>query len=286
MIANEGSIARAAERLHLGQPTLSTQLKQIEEAVGRPLFERRNRKLILTEAGHIALKYANEIFRLGDEMMEALQDRLPAARTHVQIGALDSVPKNLILELTLFAHQSGQCAVSILEGRADELFRELLAHRLDIVLSNFPPTLGEDVKAYARSVAKVPVVVCGAPEYKSLSRKFPHSLAGQPFVVPTLHSKLRHDLDHYFRSREIPIDIVAETQDTSVQKLLGTAGVGLLPVSQSAANEILSDRKLIKLGVLEGVYEEIWLISASRRIENPIAAKIMRNFALKGANRS
>src|SRR3989338_5357862 len=98
-IAIEGGIAKAAEKLRLGQPTLSTQLKQLEVMVGKPLFERRNRKMILTEAGKAALDYANEIFRLGDEMLEVLQDKLVANATHLQIGALDSVPKSIILSL-------------------------------------------------------------------------------------------------------------------------------------------------------------------------------------------
>lgn len=280
-IANEGSIAKAAEKLRLGQPTLSTQLKQLEDTLGSALFERKNRKLILTEAGQVALEYANEIFRLGSEMVEALHDRLPlAAKTHIQVGALDSVPKQLTLRLTQAAYEAAPCLVSILEGKGDELLRELLAHRLDILLSNFPPSIGEESRVYAKSIAKVPIVICGAPQYRHLSKRFPQSLAGQPFVLPTFHSKLRHDLDHYFRLNQIPIAPVAETQDTSLQKLLGSSGVGLIPIAEAAAEDLLREKSLIKIGRLEGIFEEFWLISASRKIENPVAAKLMRSFSL------
>ena len=140
VIATEGGIARAAEKLRLGQPTLSTQLRQLEEMVGNPLFERRNRKMVLTEAGRSALDYANEIFRLGDEMLEVLQDRTIGNQTHLQIGALDSVPKSVILALVVAAYQiSPSCTVSILEGKGDELFRELYNHKIDLILSNYPP---------------------------------------------------------------------------------------------------------------------------------------------------
>ena len=91
-IANEGGIARAAVKLRLGQPTLSTQLKHLEDAVGRPLFERKNRSLVLTEAGKIALDYAENIFRAGDELLQVLADGAISGRTDVKIGALDSVP--------------------------------------------------------------------------------------------------------------------------------------------------------------------------------------------------
>ncbi|MCM2281119.1 MAG: LysR family transcriptional regulator [Bdellovibrionaceae bacterium] len=279
-IATEGGVARAAEKLRLGQPTLSTQLKQLEDSLGTPLFERRNRRLVLTEAGHIALQYANEIFRMGDEMREALHDRLPTSRLHVQIGALDSVPKSLVLQLTQFAYQAGDCVVSILEGKSDELFRELLTHRLDVVIANFPPTLGEDIKVHSRTIAKVPVVVCGASRFKNLAPKFPNSLNGQPFVMPTLHSKLRHDLEHYLRTHGIRVDAIAETQDTALQSLLGEAGVGLVPMAAPAAEDLIRQKKLYRIGTIDGVFEELWLIAASRKIENPIAARIMKSFSI------
>src|SRR3989344_2207258 len=98
-IAQEGGIARAAAKLRLGQPTLSSQLKRLEDAIGRPLFERRNRQMVLTETGRAALDYANEIFQLGEEMIEVLQDKNLRNETHLQIGALDSVPKSVILSL-------------------------------------------------------------------------------------------------------------------------------------------------------------------------------------------
>jgi LysR family transcriptional regulator, transcriptional activator of nhaA len=282
-IANEGGIAKAALKLRLGQPTLSTQLKQFEESLGKKLFDRKNRRLVLTEHGRIALEYANEVFKLGDEMVEAIQDRLISNRTHVQIGALDSVPKQLIMNLTLQAYKAGNCAVSILEGKGDELFRELYSHRLDMILSNYPPPVSDQLGVSAKSIAKLDVIVCGAPQFKNLKKGFPQSISGNPFILPTLHSKLRHDLDHFFKINGIQADVVAETQDTGLQKLLGAAGVGLIPIAEMDAEELLREKKLVNLGKLKGVTEEIWLISAARKIENPIAAKIMNSAHLTGA---
>jgi LysR family transcriptional regulator, transcriptional activator of nhaA len=279
-IANEGGIAKAALKLRLGQPTLSTQLKQFEESLGKKLFERKNRRLVLTEHGKIALEYANEVFKLGDEMIEAIQDRLISNRTHVQIGALDSVPKQLIMNLTLHSYKAGNCAVSILEGKGDELFRELFSHRLDMILSNYPPPITDQQGVSARSIAKLDVIVCGAPHFKHLKKGFPQSISGKPFILPTLHSKLRHDLDHYFKMNQIQPDVVAETQDTGLQKLLGAAGVGLIPIAEFDAEELVREKKLVNLGRLKNVTEEIWLISASRKIENPIVSKLMKTIQL------
>lgn len=276
-IANEGGIAKAAEKLRLGQPTLSLQLKQLEEMVGKPLFDRRNRKMVLTEAGRAALDYANEIFRLGDEMLEVLQDRSLNNQTHLQIGALDSVPKSVTLALVMEAYKTGPCTVSILEGRGDELFRELYAHRIDLILSNFPAPALERSQVFSKSVAKIPVSIYGSEKYQSLKKSFPQSLEGKPLVLPTLHSKLRHDLNHYFKSQDISIQPVAETQDTSLQRLLASHGLGLAPLSEVGD---FKDGALKRIGRLEGVHEEVWLVSADRKVENPIAVRLMKNFKM------
>lgn len=280
-IATEGGIAKAAERLRLGQPTLSTQLKQLEEMLGKPLFERRNRRMILTDAGKAALDYANEIFRLGDEMIEVLKDRNIGNQIHLQVGALDSVPKSVILSLVKEAYKiSPSCTVSILEGKGDELFRKLYNHKLDLILSNFPPPALEQRQVYSKSVAKLPVAIFGAASFGTLKRSFPHSLNEKPFVLPTLHSKLRHDLNHYFRLQNICILPVAETQDTSLQILFAKQGIGLAPLSEVSTENLVQAGALQRIGKLKGVYEEVWLVSAQRKLENPIAAKLIKSFTL------
>lgn len=279
VIAQEGSIARAAEKLKMGQPTLSIQLKQLEEALGKELFERRKQRLHLTEAGKMAFQYADQVFRLGAEMVEALHDRLQNNRVHVQIGALDSVPKTILSEVVLQTYKQGNCSVSVLEGPVAELQRELSAHQIDLLLSNHPPS--SDLRINAKSIARLEVVVCASAKFKHLRRGFPDSLAGQPFIFPTIHSKLRRDLEHYFTLKGLRVDRIAETQDTSLQKILGQEGVGLIPIAREAAADLLKEKKLIELGTLSGVYEEIWLMTATRKVDNPIAAKLMKDFTLK-----
>lgn len=284
-IAGEGSIAKASVKLRLGQPTLSTQLKNLEDALGQVLFERRNRRLILTEAGKVTFQYASDIFRLGTEMLEVLQDRGPRnGKTHVQIGALDSVPKSVILRLTQAAYASGPCTISILEGKGDELLRELRAHRLDLLLSDFTPSIDDSGKLRTRSVGRIPISVYGSPRFRGLSKRFPQSLEGQNFVLPTYHSKLRHDLEHFFRTNRITISPVAETQDSSLQKLLGSSGIGLIPIAEPSSEE-LRDRSLVRIGRLLGIAEEFWLITSARKVENPIAAHLAKSFRLQDTSK-
>lgn len=280
VIATEGGIARAAERLRLGQPALSMQLKQLEEQLGVELFERRHKKLILTEAGKMALDYANEIFRLGPEMVEALHDRLVSSRVHVQLGALDSVPKRFIYRLVRAAYDVAPCSVSVFEGKDDELLRELLAHRIDLILTHQAPAVTAERRLFTRPLAKLPVIVCGAAKFRHLKKGFPKSMDQQPFVMPTIPSRMRNDVEHFFHTRGVWPDLVAETQDTSLQKILGAEGIGLIPVAEPAVRSHLKSGELVKIGALDGVFEEFFLVSASRRIENPVSRELLKSFSL------
>jgi len=279
-IALEGGIAKAAKKLRLGQPTLSTQMKQFEETLGYELFDRSKRSLQLTEAGRMVLGYASEIFKLGDEMIDSLGDQHIDTKIQVQFGAVNTVPRHLVLKLFHKAQSSFDCVVSITEGHGDELFRELRSHRLDLVVSNYPPPVGEAAGFFAKNIARMPVIICGSSKFANLKRGFPQSLAGQPFIKPSLQSKLRHDVDHYLKLSNIHVNTIAEVQDTSLQKLMATHSDGLIPIALPAAEELIANGELINIGTLQDVHEDLWLIAAQRRIQNPIAASIMNEFKI------
>ncbi len=164
-------------------------------------------------------------------MVDSLSDQHIASKIQVQIGAMDTVPKHLTLKAFHKAQTDYKCVVSILEGHGDELLRELRAHRLDLVISNYSPSAGESAGFYAKNIARMPVVICGSSKFSGLKRGFPASLNGQPFIMPSMQSKLRHDIEHYLKLSDIFVDTIAEVQDTSLQKLMGTHGDGLIPVA-------------------------------------------------------
>ncbi len=281
MIATEGSISKAAIKLRLGQPTLSMQLKQFEDCLGHPLFERKNRSLVLTETGHLVLSFANEIFRLGDELFQALNGQLSQRKIKMQIGALDSVPKSLIKAVMEKAFEFENCQVTILEGEGPELMEDLMNHRLDLLISNTAPPALSTEKLYAKSLAQTPLIVCASPVFSRLIENFPQSLQAQPFILPTVHSRVRNEIDHYFESEKIHIDLIAETQDTSLLKALATDGKGLIVVAENAVQSNLKLGSLIKIGNLGKKYEELWLISAHRKLVNPVADHLMKDFSFE-----
>ena len=279
--AKEGSISSASRMLRVGQPTISTSIKNLEESLNQSLFNRKGRGLHLTEAGKVVLDYANQIFSLGNELVEVIADKTFSKRTHVHFGALDSVPKSLVQSLIHSAQKIAPCAITVLEGGGDYLFRELQAHRIDLVISNFPPTIGDSKQYFSRLLAKIPITVFSTKKYQPLKRDFPASLQDQPFIMPSLHSKLRHDLNHFFQINKITIDVIIETQDTSIQKILGIEGMGLVPLPDFAGKELVKEGKLIKIGSLQGITEDFWLISSPRKFSNPIAETLMKNFDWK-----
>jgi len=277
-IAEEGSVSKAATRLRLGQPTLSAQLKQFEDALGIKLFEREHKKLIITEQGKIALDYARSIFKIGSEMLEVLNDRIRPTRPAICIAALDSVPKQVVLRIAKAALKITPCHLTLIEGNSDELLRELTSHRADLFLTNFLPTALSTKGLSHRRIAKNRVGIYAHKKYIKLRSGFPKTLEGQPMILPTYDSRMRYDLDHWAAANKISFDTVAESQDIAVKKLMAVEGLGLLPAAPHSVTHQVLGGELFELGKLEGVTEELFLVSASRTIENPISKELMRSF--------
>jgi LysR family transcriptional regulator, transcriptional activator of nhaA len=279
-IAEEGTVSRAAEKLRIGQPALSAQLKQLESQLEIKLFDRINKRLVLTEQGRIALDYSRNIFRMGSEMYEVLHDRLKTARPSVQIGALDSVPKQVVLQAVKHAKRITDCQISLIEGKADELLRELQAHRIDILIASSLPSLSDAKGLRHRSLSKQPVCFFAAPKFKNLQKEFPDSISRQPLILPTYDSKMRQDLDHWAKLHKVELLVSIETQDIAVKKLMAVNGLGIIPAATHSVQGQVQRRELVKIGTAKGVTEELFLVTANRKIENPISAKLMAEFSL------
>lgn len=277
-IAEEGTVSKAADKLRVGQPTLSAQLKQFEDTLGVQLFERSHKKLTLTEQGKVALDYAKNIFRMGSEMYEVLHDRLKPLRPSLHLGALDSVPKQIVLQLVKHAFRISPCQITLSEGKTDELIRELTAHRMDIMITNFLPTGTDGKGLYPKSITRKNVAFYGTSKFKALRKGFPKSISGAPMILPTYDSKLRQDLDHWAKLHQIELNIVIESQDISVKKLMAINEMGLIPTATHTVTGQVLRGELVEIGQLQGVHEELYLVTAQRKIENPIASKLKDSF--------
>lgn len=281
-IAREGSIVKASIRLRVGQPALSAQLKQLEESLGHLLFVRERQRLIITTFGQRVLEYATEIFRLGKELQEsASEGASSSARVVLQIGALDSVPKDVVHQLVTRAYEIKDCYVSVIEAGVDDLLRELQQHRLHLVIANTPAPIAPRSRFYSRNVGEMPVIVCGAPKFASLKKGFPKSLNGKPFVIPSSHSKLRGDVEQFFESRSLSPNIIGESMESELDKRLALSGHALIAIAEDSVKRILEERALVKIGTLKGVSETVWLTAIKRHIPNPVASELIQSFSLR-----
>lgn len=279
VVAESGSISVASKKLNLGQSALSIQLKQLEENLEIKLFERSHKLLSLTEHGEVALNYAKEIFKLGNELVETLHDHAIPNRIHLKIGALDIIPKHLTLLIANKALTTHNCTISILEGRSDELLRELMSHSIDLILTNRQVHIPQS-KGFVKKIARLQLLVIGTQKYIKLKKNFPQSLNGMPFIFPTIDSQVRHEIEHYCKLKGISLDILVESQDVMIQKLMALEGLGLIIVPEFSVQEYINRKELFIIGKLENVYEELFLVSAARKIENPIATDLMNTFKL------
>lgn len=277
-IVEEGTVSAAAEKLRIGQPTLSAQLKQFEESMGIPLFVRKSKRLVITEQGKIAYEYAQNIFRMGSEMYEVLHDRFQPTRPHLHVGALDSVPKQIILKLVIKADRATSCQVTLSEGRFDELIRELSTHKMDLVISNIRPKGAMAKGLYPKLISSQNIAFYGAEKFRNLKRGFPDSISGVPMVLPTYDSQLRLDLDHWAKLHGIELNMVTESQDVAMKKLLAVDGFGLLAAAPHTVERQVRQKELYQIGQLSGVTEELYLISAQRKVPNPVGEKIINTF--------
>lgn len=280
-IAREGSIAKASRRLKVGQPALSTQLKQLEGSLGSSLFTREQQRLTITPFGQHVLEYATEIFRLGRELQESAREGSAASRKiTLQIGALDSVPKDVVHQLVKRAYEIRECYVSVIEGGVDELLTELQQHRLHLVIANTPAPIAPRSQFYSKSIGEMPVVVCGARKFASLKNDFPKSLNGKPFIIPSRHSKLRFDIEEYFESRSLTPKIIGDSMESELDKRLALSGHALIAIAEQSVKRILDDGALVKIGTLKGISEHVWLTAVKRHVPNPIAAELLQSFSI------
>jgi LysR family transcriptional regulator, transcriptional activator of nhaA len=282
VIAREGSIAKASRKLKVGQPALSTQLKQLESILGHELFTRKQQRLNISPFGRHVFDYASEIFRLGRELQEsAKQGAAVSRRVTLQIGALDSVPKDVVHQLVVSAYEIGDCYVSITEAGVTDLLRDLQQHRLHLVIANTPAPIAPRSQFYSRSVGEMPVIVCGAPKFARLKKDFPKSLGGKPFIIPSRHSKLRFDIEQYFESRSLRPEIIGDSMEAELDKRLALSGHALIAIAEQSVQRILQDGALVKLGALKGITEHLWLTATRRHVPNPIAAKLIQDFSIR-----
>lgn len=272
----EGSVSRAAKKLRLARTTVTGQIRVLEESFGERLFERQGRRLALTEMGRIVFGYCEEIFALGNELLETVRGRPSGRPTHLVVGIAENVPKLVAKEILDPALRlAPRVHLVCREDRADRLVAELANHALDVVLTDAPLAPGSGIRAYSHPLGECGVTFLAAPRLAARLRgKFPASLDGAPVLLPTRSTQVRRALDYWFEENEIRPDVHAEFDDSALLKEFGRDGRGAFPAASAIETRVMRQYGVKVVGRLPQIREKFYAISAERRIKNPAVAAI------------
>lgn len=275
-VAKEGGISRAAERLHLAQPTLSSQIKKLETSMGTKLFERSGRTMSLTDTGQVVYRYADEIFTLGRELADTVKGRPTDKRLRLTVGVPDVLPKLIVYELLKPAlEMEDEVHLECYEGKLQNLLGDLALHRLDIVLADSPLTPDSHVRAFNHLLGECGVTVYGEAKLaKRYKPKFPSSLHGAPMLLPTQNTTLRRYLEQWFDDQDIQPEVAHEFEDSAVLKVFGQAGHGLFVTPSAVEDHVKKQYSVSVLGRIPEVKERFYAISVERRLKHPAVVAI------------
>lgn len=270
-VAKAGALNRAAEKLHLTPQTLSGQISAFEERLGVALFRRSGRRLELTDAGRTALIYADDIFQVGAELEDALQNRL-APRAHpFRVGIADVVPKAIAYQLLAPALALAEPVKLVCrEDRLEQLAAELSIHRLDMVLADRPLPSTMDIKGYSHPLGECGIAFLAARAIAdTLEAAFPANLHGVPFLIPGEDSALRVPLLRWLERKDIQPTVVGEFDDSALMSAFGQAGAGVFPVPLTTVQDVMRQYEVIELGRTQEIRERFFAISVERRLSHP-----------------
>lgn len=276
MVAREGSVTRASELMRLAQPTLTGQIRALEESLGEKLFARSGRRLVLTEAGRVVYRYADQIFGLGQELLDQVKGEGGEPAQRLVVGVSDVLPKRIAYRLlapALSAQPPAQ--IVCVEGKVDRLVADLAIHEIDLVLADRPIGEAVRVKAFNHLLGESAITFFApkqqAPRYR---RRFPQSLDGAPFLLPTGNTAMRRELDAYFERNAIRPKVVAEFEDSALLEVFGEQGAGLFAAPSVVEDEIRSHYGVHPVGCADEVTEKFFAITVERRITHPAVAAI------------
>lgn len=272
-VAKEGGLRQAAATLHVSEPSISTQIRCLEAALGAKLFARQGRSRILTPMGQVAFDYAGSIFSLGSELMSTVRhgEHSPSQALRLRVGVEDSFPKVLSYEiLKPVIGLNPPIHLVCREGKAEDLLADLAMHRLDAVLLDEPASAGFKSRLFSHLLGESGVAICAAPKLaRKLRRGFPASLHGAAALMPTSNTTLRRAVDEWFRTVGIQPRIVAEFEDGALMKIAAADGQGFVALPAVALDQGVARFGLERVGQTRKCSDRFFLITCERHSAHP-----------------
>jgi LysR family transcriptional activator of nhaA len=277
VVAAEGSLTRAAERLGLAIQTVSAQLSALEQSIGKSLLTQQGRRLVPTEAGRVALIYAEQIFELGDRMQEALEET-DAGKTRLTVGISDSLPKLIAYRLLQAAlHMDMKVKLVVVEREFEALLGDLALHKLDVVLTDRSVRATASLRVFSHLLGESEMMLFGAPALaRRHGKQFPRSLHGAPLLLPTRNNALRGRIDTWLLEQDVRPDVVGEFEDNAMLTTFARDGLGMFFAPALLEDDIKIQLSALPVGPASDLREQFYAISSERRIKNPAVEAILQ----------
>ena len=276
VVAREGGMARAAARLGMAVQTVSTQVRELERSLGHALLKPAGRGLALTEAGAAALRQADQIFQMGEQLPAAVRDAAGSTSVRLAVGISDGLPKLVVRRLLEPVIREPRLRLLCHEDEFDDLLGDLALHRLDVVLADRPAPPNPNLKLYGTTLGTSPVAWYGSASlHAQARRRFPRSLEEVPVLLPTSHGMLRASLDHWFDREGLQPRIAGEFEDSALLKTFGAGGMGVFPVAEWIAPLVTATYKVKRIGPCEGVEQRFFAIGTEKKVQHPLVRRLL-----------
>ena len=279
VVAKEGSMSRAAERLGMAVQTVSAQVRELERDLGCQLLRPAGRGLALTEAGTVALQQAEQIFQLSQALPEQVLATVQAPSVRLAVGIADGLPKLEVRRLLQPVLGVVNLRLVCDDGEMADLLADLVLHKLDVVLTDHPAPPNMQLKVHSHSLGTSDIGWYGAPQWwEAAHAGFPASLQQVPLLLPTPHSMVRGPLDRWLLQKGLRPRVVGEIEDSALLETFGSTGLGIFPAALAAEGELLKRSQVRLIGACEGVQEHYYAISTERKVQHPLVQQMLNQW--------
>ena len=276
VVAREGGMVRAAERLGMAVQTVSTQVRELERSLGQVLLKPAGRGLALTEAGVAAMRQADLIFQLGEQLPALVQEAVAAPAVRLAVGISDGLPKLAVRRLLEPVMDAPRLRLLCHEDEFDDLLGELALHRLDVLLADRPAPPNANLRLYSHALGSSALAWYAPPAWiEAALLDFPRSLAVVPVLLPTTHAASRARIDAWFERRGLRPHVVGEFEDSALLATFGAGGMGVFPAAELVQDELIARYGVQRVGPCDGVEEHFYAIGTEKKVQHPLVLRLL-----------
>ena len=276
VVAKEGGISKAAQKLDMAVQTVSAQVRELEKDLGCELLKPAGRGLSLTDAGMAAMQQADQIFQLGEGLPNLVRDAATTPGVRLWVGISDGLPKLVVHRLLQPIINEPRLRLLCMEGQFNDLLGNLALHKLDMVISDRAAPGNPNIKLYSHALGSSNIAWYGTAALLTKSSKpFPHNLSELPVLLPTAHTAMRDRLELWFEQHQLKPHVVGEFEDSALLKTFGASGMGVFPAAESVQEELMSHYAVKRMGSSTGVTEHFFAIGTEKKVQHPLVQRLL-----------